>query len=76
MSFSASDRDRRRGSGLSGQPHSVTWDRPQGRAYVPPPVPQAKANGIGASPIVVALLSIACSVLAIFDLLLLASGTS
>lgn len=59
----------------SGSP-DVRWIRPDTPAYLPPPMSKAvlRERGERANALIVIVLTLACTALAIFDLLLLASG--
>jgi hypothetical protein len=54
----------------------VRWTRPDGLAYLPPPMSKAalRERSERANALIVIVLTLACTVLAIFDLFLLASG--
>jgi hypothetical protein len=54
----------------------VKWIRPDGPAYLPPPMSKSTATERSerANALIVTVLTLACTVLAIFDLFLLASG--
>ena len=60
----------------SGAP-DVKWIRPDSLAYLPPPISKsaAKERSEQATARIVIILTFACTILAIFDLLLLASGS-
>ncbi len=57
-------------------PPDVKWIRPDGPAYLPPPMAESTATERSerANALIVTVLTLACTVLAIFDLFLLASG--
>lgn len=67
---------------LAGQPlpagaHQVVWDRPEWQARVPPPPPPAVGDRSERTrAVTVVVLTLACTVLSIFDLFLLASGVA
>ncbi len=54
----------------------VTWIRPDSQAYLPPPMSQAQATERSerATARIVIVLTLACTVLALYDLFLLAAG--
>jgi hypothetical protein len=60
-----------------GAPGGVHWIRPGQPQYVPPPMPTSAAQESSerANALIVIVLTFACTILAIFDLFLLASGT-
>jgi hypothetical protein len=60
----------------SGAP-DVKWIRPDRPAYLPPPMSNAAATGRSerVNALIVIVLTLACTVLAVFDLFLLASGS-
>jgi hypothetical protein len=55
----------------------VKWIRPDRPAYLPPPMSKtaARERSEQANALIVIVLTLACTVLAIFDLFLLASGS-
>jgi hypothetical protein len=57
-------------------PGGVHWIRPEQPRYRPPPLPTSSAQETSerAHALIVIVLTLACTVLAIFDLFLLASG--
>lgn len=60
----------------SGAP-DVKWIRPDSQAYLPPPMSQSGATERSerATARIVIVLTLACTVLALYDLFLLAAGT-
>ena len=61
----------------SGAP-DVKWIRPDRHAYLPPPmskISNLRSAANRRTPMIVIVLTLACTVLAIFDLFLLASGS-
>jgi hypothetical protein len=60
----------------SGAP-DVKWIRPDRSAYLPPPMSKSAATERSerANALIVIVLTLACTILAIFDLFLLASGS-
>jgi hypothetical protein len=66
----------RGGPSMSGLP-SVTWVRPGGQTFAPPPMQrsQARERAERANAYIVIALTFACTALAIFDLFLLAAGS-
>jgi len=60
----------------SGAP-DVKWIRPDSNVYLPPPIfkSAAKERSEQATARIVIVLTLACTILAIFDLFLLASGS-
>ena len=55
----------------------VKWIRPDRQSYLPPPMSKSAAieRSERANAMIVIVLTLACTVLAIFDLFLLASGS-
>jgi len=55
----------------------IKWIRPDRPAYLAPPIPETPATERSerAKALIVIVLTLACTVLAIFDLILLASGS-
>jgi hypothetical protein len=66
-------------SGFPGgsSPHEVAWVRPNTYLHAPPPMQRSRAveRAERANANVVILLTLACTVLAIFDLFLLAASS-
>jgi hypothetical protein len=64
------------GFALASGPPDVKWIRPDRPAHLPPPMPEstARERRERANTLIVTVLTLACTLLAIFDLFLLASG--
>lgn len=56
--------------------HGVTWTPPGSEIYAPPPMPNASNRSVRTSAIVVIVLTLACTLLSIYDLFLLAIGSA
>ena len=71
-------------AGMSGRvglvptsgPSDVKWIAPDSHAYVPPPMGASRAveRSERANALIVILLTLACTILAIYDLFILAAG--
>jgi hypothetical protein len=74
--LSAGQSSRVRCVSASGAP-DVKWIAPDRQSYLPPPMSKSAATERSerANAMIVIVLTLACSVLAIFDLFLLASGS-
>src|ERR1700683_5615976 len=64
------------GSAPASESSDVKWIRADGPAYLPPPISKSTATERSepGNALIVTVLPLACTVLAIFDLFLLASG--
>jgi hypothetical protein len=62
---------------LASGPSDVKWIRPDRLAYLPPPMSKTaiQERSERANALIVIVLTFACTVLAIFDLFLLAAGS-
>jgi hypothetical protein len=61
----------------TSSPTDVKWIRPDRPAYLPPPMPERaiRERSERTNALIVIVLTLACTILAIFDLFLLASGS-
>lgn len=59
---------------MHGGTSDVNWRPPEGPNYVLPPTPEREDRPERVSSVVVAVLAVACTLLAVFDMFLLAFG--
>ncbi len=61
---------------LASGPADVRWIRPDRPTHLPPPMPKSSARERAerTNALIVTVLTLACTVLAVFDLFMLASG--
>ena len=64
-------------SAASPEEHQVTWIQPQHAADAPPPPQEAtaQAQSGGRYALIIIALTLACTMLALYDLILLATGS-